>query len=451
METSPRKERRITILFVSTAIISSLIGSFFGTLWMFYLSSNSKFSSLILSHPYFQMFGFLAEFVMGVAYSLLPRFAGKALSNLYLAYLNYFLITSALFLSVVSILFDGQGKLYFSSLLVGSSAIFTYQTFSTTKQIKSAFPEANLLFKVSSSSLLTFAFLYFLSNFSINFDPFSEQSLLLFLLGFVGSIIYAVEIRSVAFRQANYRKRLTTIAGLTQVAALVFLVVGMLDSVFALLGKILLLATSIEVLLAIRLLTHSLMYTPAMTGIHLRIKRYNEVSLTFAFFWLFSGLVISLLHSIDPAYFLRDMFIHTVAIGFVGSTIVCFSPMYIPGIISARGPISGLSFGPIITLAIAVLIRIVGDIEALSSGNFAIWEWISGVFVLVSVVWLLAMLRSIIVAKNIQHSTVKEHSDTTVSAAEFGIRVSSESSLYLHPTSTANLLFCTFRSGKISH
>src|SRR5579885_3398907 len=241
MGVSPRKERRITILFVSTAIISSLIGSFFGTLWMFYLSSNSKFSSLILSHPYFQMFGFLAEFVMGVAYSLLPRFAGKPLSNLYLAYLNYFLITSALLLSVVSILFDGQSKLYFSSLLLASSAIFTYQTFSTTKQIKSAFPEANLLFNVSSSSLLTFALLYFLSNFSINFDPFSEQSLLLFLLGFVGSIIYAVEIRSVAFRQANYGKRLTTIAGLTQITALVFLVVGMWNNVFALLGKILLL------------------------------------------------------------------------------------------------------------------------------------------------------------------------------------------------------------------
>jgi hypothetical protein len=393
VQPSVRPERNITILFVSTAIIFVLVGSVLGTLWMLYLSSSSISNTVVLFHPYFQMFGFLAMFVIGVEYSLLPRFAGVKLEKKYLAYISYMMIISFLILSILSTYYLISG-IYPSILLFGASSIFMYQTLSITKKIRLAFVEANPFFNISAFSFFLFASLLLVSSLlSLTFNIFSPKLFQIFLLGFIGSIVFGVEIRSVAFRQSNYKKKLTTAAWITQLLAITLIVAGLFFQALILLADVFFFASSLLVIFAIEFkLIFSQKDRPLMTDVHLKIKRYNEVCLSFSFFWLIIGILSSIFVELTGNYFFRDMMIHTLAMGFTGSAIVCFAPMFLPAIVNARGPTTGLSYGPIVTLVIAVATRIACDFEAISVNNFPWWGWYSGLLVLASVAWLILML-----------------------------------------------------------
>jgi len=337
--------------------------------------------------------GFLAMFVIGVEYSLLPRFAGVRLEKEYLAYISYMMIISFLILSILSTYYLISG-IYPSILLFGASSIFMYQTLSITKKIRLAFVEANPFFNISAFSFFLFASLLLVSSLlSLSFNIFSTQLFQIFLLGFIGSIVFGVEIRSVAFRQSNYKKKLTTAAWITQLLAITLTVAGLFFQALILLADVFFFASSLLVIFAIEFkLIFSQKDRPLMTDVHLKIKRYNEVCLSFSFLWLIIGILSSIFVELTGNYFFRDMMIHTLAMGFTGSAIVCFAPMFLPAIVNARGPTTGLSYGPIVTLVIAVATRIACDFEAISVNNFPWWAWYSGLLVLASVAWLILML-----------------------------------------------------------
>src|SRR5487761_176443 len=216
-------ERRLTILLISTAIIFAFIGSTLGAFALAHISGVPTDLGLgfFPAHPYLQIYGFIAEFIVGVAYSLLPRFKAAHVSNIELGYIVYVLLTSgnALFLSSpVLTSYTQIAETLAPLLILISSVIFVYQVNSLASRPIGGFPETNLL-----------------------------------LIGFAGSMIYAVEIRSVSFRQCNYRKNLTQVCARLQAAAIATTFLAILLPALAWAGAVLFLGAALAAVLSTRI------------------------------------------------------------------------------------------------------------------------------------------------------------------------------------------------------
>ena len=366
------------------------------------------------AHPYLQIYGFIAEFIVGVAYSLLPRFKASHVSNIGLGYIVYVLLTSgnALFLSSpVLTSYTQIAETLAPLLILISSVIFVYQVNSLASRPIGGFPETNLLMRLSSVSLVLISASLVLDQTSLlNADPFSPEMIFLSLIGFAGSMIYAVEIRSVSFRQCNYRKGLAQACGLLQTSAIAITFLAILSPALAWAGAVLFLGAALAAVLSTRIfeLAHPLMYRPAMTKMHFTIVRYNEACILSGSVWLLFGCAVGIAMTMldTNGFFIRDSFIHSIGIGFVGSTITCFAPMLLPGLLGKKAPATGLSFWPIILLDTGILVRVAGNFATLIVPNPPIWESLSGPLILAAMISLLIML-----ARIGRHHQVKRISD----------------------------------------
>ncbi len=403
-----RPERRFTILLLSTAVFLGFVGTLEGALMLANLAGapTDVGLSLFPGHPFVQIFGFVTEFVMGVGYSLLPRFKVGRFPRVSLAYGVYGAMTSANVIFLLSpIVGDTVSTLPLASLLMlGGSLIFAYQVASVAKAPTGGFPEVNPLLVLSPVSLVLATTLVFLDvEGAVNLQGgvFSPQLVFLTLIGFAGSEIYAVQIRSVSFRQCDYRKRMAQSSSILQAAAVA---TTFLDSILpgiplSIATAGLFLTAAIAVLLSTKVLelAHPLMLRPAMTRMHYTIMRYNEVCMLSASAWLLIGCILGIawLGFGVGTFTVRDSFIHSIAIGFVGADITCFAPMLLPGLLGRKGPITGLSYWPIALLDLGVLVRIGGNLQSLGGSGLPIWESASGPIILIAMVWFLFMLKGV--------------------------------------------------------
>lgn len=402
-------ERKLTLLFIASSGLFALIGTFLGTFMLAALSGVpiSLGLALFSAHPFLQIYGFIGEFVIGVAYSLLPRFKIGRIPSLGLGYATFSLLTSANILFLLSAALATYSAVFssvVSLLILSGSVAFAVQVISLASRPRGGFPETNSLIMLSSISLVLISFALLLGEVGlVHADEFSAQMILLALLGFAGSMIYSVEIRSVSFRQCDYRKDLARLTSFFQSFAigLTFLSIFPMFSFLSIIGATLFLAGSLCVILAIRIFEFSrpLMYRPAMTKMHFSILRYNEVGILSGSIWLLFGTILGivLIGTNTTLFFIRDSFIHSIAIGFVGSTIIVFAPMLLPGLIGKRAPVSGLSYGPIALLNSGILLRIMGDSVTSfgSSSGLPIWESFSGPLILGAMIWLLIVLHNV--------------------------------------------------------
>jgi hypothetical protein len=402
-------ERKLTLLFIASSGLFALIGTTLGVLMLAALSGVSVGFGLTLfsAHPFLQIYGFIAEFVAGVAYSLLPRFKVGRIPSLRLGYTTYLLLTSGNILFLLSAFISGYSTVldYTAALLIlAGSATFASQVISLALRPRGGFPESNLLIILSSVSLVLISLALVLEEFDlVTTDEFSAQMILLALLGFAGSMIYTVEIRSVSFRQCDYRKKLAKLTTIFQSLAIgiTFLSIFPILSFFSIIGASLFLASAFSLTLTIKIFEFSrpLMYRPAMMKMHFSILRYNEVGILSGSIWLLFGVILGmvLIGTNSSLFFWRDSFIHSIAIGFIGSTIIVFAPMLLPGLLGNRAPVSGLSYGPIVLLNAGILIRVLGDslILGSTSSGLPIWESFSGPMILAAMIWLLIVLHNV--------------------------------------------------------
>jgi hypothetical protein len=408
-------ERKLTLLMVSSALVFAFIGTVLGALTLAHLSGVPTNLGLgfFSAHPYLQIYGFIGQFVVGVAYSLLPRFKITHVPEMTLGYATYVLLTCA---NVLFFLLPGLGlynsvlAFVASILLLGGSIIFATQVLVLAHHHGGGFPETNPLMGLSSLSLLLISLIIFLKQTSLvnigGGEIFSPQMIFLALLGFAGSMIYTVEIRSVSFRQCNYRREIASLSWKIQAAAVsvtfASLYIPSEASFLSIIGGVLFLCAALSVILSIRIFefAHPLMYRPAMSKMHFKIVRYNEVCILSGSLWLIFGCILGIVFlgqfSKAFSFFVRDSFIHSIAIGFIGSTITVFAPMLLPSLLGRKAPVSGLSFGPIALLNAGIILRVSGDFAApFLSSNFPIWESASGPLVLGAMVWLLLVLPRI--------------------------------------------------------
>ncbi|MEM3685413.1 MAG: hypothetical protein QXT39_07100, partial [Conexivisphaerales archaeon] len=138
--------RLLTLLFIATGSVIAFFGTAVGSALLASISGISvKLTPVDLQvHPSAQIYGFIFEFIMGVAYILVPRFKASTISSIRMAYLNYALLTVANIGFIVS---DYLYKyfLIFSILFSLATLIFMVQIIKVTLIKKGVFPETDPL------------------------------------------------------------------------------------------------------------------------------------------------------------------------------------------------------------------------------------------------------------------------------------------------------------------
>lgn len=151
---------------------------------------------------------------------------------------------------------------------------------------------------------------------------------------------------------------------------------------------ILFLAAAISASISLKLfgMGHPLMYRPSMTETHYKIMRYNDLAMITSFAWLLLALSLGILMLFDSpkmnkffgefsllnaipmvasSAYTRDLFIHSIAVGFTGLSVICYAPMLSPSLPGRRGPTTGLAYYPIIILNLGMLFRATGDVDSM--------------------------------------------------------------------------------------
>ncbi len=373
---------------IATGAVLAFVGSSMGGLMLAGITGVSVPAQLesFPVHPFLQIFGFLAEFVLGVGYSLLPRFGATSLRSVSLGYTVYVAITTSSIIMIAATVIPAPAPMLWglsAFLLLCGSAIFLYQLVDLLGTPRPAFPETRPLILLSGFSFLMVSLVLVIQlamgQAAALGDLFTPSAVYLSLLGFVGSMIYAVSIRSVSFRQSDYRRTWARDAYLAQGAGVGLTFAGTILDIPILSqgGGVLFLIAAVCLVLSIRIFerAHAIMNRSAMTNVHLRIMHYNEACVALAAAWLLLGCLLGVLWQVadQGSFVLKDSFIHAIAIGVVGSAITCFAPMLLPGLLGTKGPVTGLTYGPIALLNVGVLLRIAGDLQEPITRSLPLW------------------------------------------------------------------------------
>ena len=120
----------ITLIAIMMASLLGLLGTAIGALWLasLYGIPVDLDSRLFLLHPDLQIFGFLTIIIMGIAYTLIPRFKSKRLDHMRWAYFSILLIVAGNVLSILHVanLTNFIHPIVGSLILLLGGSIFTF-------------------------------------------------------------------------------------------------------------------------------------------------------------------------------------------------------------------------------------------------------------------------------------------------------------------------------------
>lgn len=357
---------RLTVFAIAISGLFAFFGTFIGASWlaaMWGITLPWDISFLYRYHPYLQLFGFVYIFIMGVSYTFVPRFKNRTISPRYASYL-----TLALFLAGLASSFIVQ---LIALILLAVAGILHFMIVVRLVRRPAGYLAITEYYFLASSAFLSFSMVLMLLREVQGSSGFSFSLIQLLLLGFPALMIFGVELRTVHFRLAELQNTDAAIALILFVAAIA---ISAITSLFAI--------ESLTFLSSILALTGGLMYLrsfqifkdlPAATFGRMTDKDkkryvYFTRSIRFASLWLIAGLAVgllgvsSLLYSQNLPFAFRDSFIHILAVGFIGSTIVGYAPILLPSIIAAHAPHKGLSFLPLYLLSIGNLVRVIGSV-----------------------------------------------------------------------------------------
>jgi len=329
---------RITIVGIILSSILAFLGTFFGSLWLGIISGLPLFTPIVKFHPDLQL-GFLNLFILSVSYLLLPRFKNKALDKKLLAYISLFLV------------FSGNIINFFNSF-TAFLLIFIGNTIATYILLKILGKPSGPLALAEPFMILSLVSLPLSSLLRIYTYPYHDF-LQFFLFGFPSSMIFGVMVRTVHFRIAKLRRNLI------KLSFLLFLLAHLL-SFFKFYSEFFFFSASLIFLLgldAFKIVTKGPILDKMKEVDKVRYLYFSKVFII-ASIWLILGNIFLLLNNYHP--FLRDAFIHSITVGFIGNTIMAYAPILLPPLLEGKITYKPINLKPIYLVNIGNLWRIIG-------------------------------------------------------------------------------------------
>ncbi|MDH2902136.1 MAG: hypothetical protein PXY39_14300 [archaeon] len=389
-------ELKPKILFIAVAIIFLFLSLLVG---IFRLMADNGLNTGILQniyalHPILMVFGFLACIVMAervagisvipdlqqsrvplamvplVALGVLSELAGYSMGARWLDYVGGALLLSGCF-AFIFVLFKLSGKtgiklpFYFMILSAVSLSI---------SAILSAFslPGGNFPFIML---LLSFPLIFILGE-RVELTRFtsSAASTNRFMISFIlaGSAVALFTLSSILYFLFDLQMMVLSI------------------------GSLLLLTTLIVVLLTenqnFNLLSRS----------REPLQRYVLTHTRVAYAWGILGLILAEIYFVNSRLDLYDAFIHSMAVGFIGTMLLAHGPVILPSVIGRKLDITRISLLPLEILTAGNLIRIVGDLILVNynSAIVSVFVGLSGWLILIAVLAFLLKLIPIASSAN---------------------------------------------------
>ncbi len=405
-----RAHPSITVVAGVLGSILALAGSVAGTLWLAILykvpvSVDPKF---IQSHAGLQTFGFLIVFIMGVSYVVLPRFKNKVLPYPEAAYTSVILVAigNAMTFLPSAALGGRVGTTASAILILMSALLFTFITLRTLGRPAGPLAVAEPYMSLSAVSLLLSSSVKLASDLML-LGPMYVYTNSLFvqlsLIGFPVMMIFGVEVRTVHFRIVTLRRGLVKAAFWSAAG-------GVLWSFMVVVGGG---GVQMGVASSVLFAASGLLFVASVNGLGDEASRdqmvrmserdrvrylYFSPAVRIAFCWLLLGLVLLIPASWEVwgsgTLGLKDAAIHSIAVGFIGTTIMAYGAILLPPLISGKVPYRGLTLAPVYIVTLGNVLRVGGSL--LTSLGISFWPtWLSGVLILVGMAYFLRMVHSL--------------------------------------------------------
>ena len=333
---------------------------------------NSSFSLEIVNalrlHSSIQINGFLALIIMGIGYMIVPRFRNISLPSSKLPYLSYILVVVSILVSIFSP-FVASSELNNVITLVGNFCrvagvtVFFVLIVYVLKVRPKLLKMADFFIALSVVLFVTMTIFYSLDIYK------TSENILLWLM-FPILMIFGIEYKTLpSFIGYIWPRKRSSIMC---VMLLMFSVSTGLLTLFY--GT----NNNIQLLFSISLLAATVFFTIALNifggfdyshilALSKDEKRarykYTLLHVKLSFIFLYLGFIFLLISIFFPSIFmLHDMWIHTMAIGFIGVTIALYLPLMLSPITGRTIRFLHFSKIPIYLLLTSISLRFIGDL-----------------------------------------------------------------------------------------
>lgn len=357
--------------FVITAVILVFIGSVIGSLWfmtLYGIGLNSEVLTLIPLHKLIELEGFLTLIIMGIGYTIIPRFRNVRLSNQRLAYLSYFLVLGAISLSIYDDLTSNRYEAYQNWLRLGGVLIFSGIVFQMMRTAPKLLRKTDHFIGFATITFVSVNLIDVInSNYSNSFS-FVQLSLIFPIM-----MIYGVQFKSLPSFLGFIRPRSKT-SNLTIFFAAITCSLMILAVIFprqdvGILANLTFLATEIFFVKSMFVFGFDNSEIKKLFQGEKKIRyQYMELITRIAHIFLFLAIGMALLFYIDENRFsYYDLSIHFTAIGFIGFSIMLYLPIMLPPIINKTIQFSKFNKTPIYLIILFLAIRTIGSFLVLES------------------------------------------------------------------------------------
>ena len=392
----------------AVAAILGFIGVIIGAFWLASIwGAGTEFSSLYQDHPNIEVFGFLTLFILGASLTIIPRFKGRKLVSNKLAWESVILVS----LGNLLVLFTSTRFLVYDDLLILGGALIALVLIginlgrpSGPLALAEPFMWLSVISLFLAVSLKTY-FDYMATNSS--WDSFAFLEIIFF--SFPTMMIFGISTRTIHFRVARMNKKVVSLAFYLAVMATSVAAIASILSSGSSLGADLLDASSILYLACVFAFVLGISaFRDNMLTDH--VRRMNERDRTrylyfgrayrIAVSWIVLAVLLAVVYALfsqdtnlaGSLFWVRDAFIHSMAIGFLGSMIAAYAPILLPAVISGRAPYHGLTNLPLYLVVAGNIWRVGSDLLRASGLLFAnLFTGYSGILIVLGVLWFLKM------------------------------------------------------------
>ncbi len=398
-EKSFRYRRNVSLRFIATASAFTAVGSVLGLLRMLNMAGFVPFNDFkqFSFHPFLQIYGFLVMIAIGVSYALLPLLNSSDLTGRFsveLSYLAGFGGIALLTSPITGIMIPDArpaGELF---LLLGVLA-YSYEISHILGGRGSRWRYANRIFllfpfSIVASIMLLLLHLYY-TGIADNL-PF----LYLSLAEGTGSMVFAVAIRTTGFRLTEQRRE--SVGVMYNLLAVSIALTIAADVVpwrpLLMIGAALYLGTAMIFAYSTRSFERAY-FLRKIAPVQERtesphaVLKYVRYSYTISTIWLMVAAIAGFADAtISGAIFpLTIIFIHSIAVGFMGTMIIGYAPLIFPVMLGRRGPDESVSYIPVILLTAGVILFDISEIMSIRIGVTPVWFPISGILIILSMAY----------------------------------------------------------------
>ena len=399
--------RNVLLFYVASATVLGAIGSILGLIKVLSISKiMPSFQFGFFQHPYLQVFGFLVIFISGVEVVLAPNFRGIAAVN---GKIDYIFLGIMIAFQISVFAGNVDSSLFRYTIAASFVFLFLYSLRYNYLDWLGLFRRSrkhdagDFFLAFSAFSLLLTSILLYINGIRDG-KVFNTALLYEVLLGFSGFVVFGVSIKTSPSINSRIRSTLLYSSLALGGASIVFSFIEdvMVPGRFLYVIAVLFLLTILSFVVAQSMLVIKSRKrsksdaTPKTKAIS--IVSYARLCIVLSLAWLIIGSVIGLFYSLNHSFHLEKIaMIHSIGLGFLGTSIMGYAPLLLPGILSLERHRTDISIWSLLIFTIGIFFMITGFSLLPPTSAFPYFLTAGGFLIVAGMLWYVVDIHRFIV------------------------------------------------------